>query len=118
MLQVSVVKLKDKINFEKNESKACVASSQRIADHSDDVLQRLTETRATLLQVTKQKEANERKLRNEITRLKQQNEKLTDRLRDKGKYKRLNCIIIGAGLCKFECNYLIVTILNEPKLVL
>lgn len=43
------------------------------------------ETRAKLLQVTKQKEGNERKLQNEITRLKLQNEKLTDRLRNKGK---------------------------------
>ncbi|CAB3237362.1 unnamed protein product [Arctia plantaginis] len=78
-----VDKLKGKICLEKNESKACVASAQRIADRSDDVLQKLTEARAKLLQVTKQKDANERKLHNEITRLKQQNEKLTDRLRDK-----------------------------------
>ncbi|XP_075978625.1 uncharacterized protein LOC142978178 [Anticarsia gemmatalis] len=78
-----VMRLKEKISLEKNESKACVASAQRISDHSDEMLHRLTETRAKLLQVTKQKEAGERKLNNEITRLKLQNEKLTDRLRDK-----------------------------------
>lgn len=71
--------------MEKNESKACVASAQRISDQSDTMLHKLTDMRAKLLQVTKQKEANERQLHNEITRLKLQNEKLTDRLRNKGK---------------------------------
>lgn len=83
-LQGLVGKLKEKICSEKSESKACVASAQRIADHSDDMLQKLTDTRAKLLQITKQKDANERKLHNEITRLKIQNDKLTDKLRDKG----------------------------------
>lgn len=77
-------RLKEKINSEKNESKACVASAQRISDHSDEMLHKLTDARAKLLQVTKQKDANERKLNNEITRLKLQNEKLTDRLQNKG----------------------------------
>ncbi|XP_026726128.1 uncharacterized protein LOC113492715 [Trichoplusia ni] len=78
-----VGRLKEKINSEKNESKACVASAQRISDHSDEMLHKLTDARAKLLQVTKQKDANERKLNNEITRLKLQNEKLTDRLQNK-----------------------------------
>ncbi|KAJ8733970.1 hypothetical protein PYW07_014521 [Mythimna separata] len=78
-----VGRLKERINSEKNESKACVASAQRISDHSEEMLHKMTDTRAKLLQVTKQKDANERKYQNEITRLKLQNEKLTDRLRNK-----------------------------------
>lgn len=77
-------RLKERISSEKNESKACVASAQRISDHSDDMLHKLTDTRAKLLFVTKQKDANERKLHNEIKRLKMLSEKLTDRLRNKG----------------------------------
>lgn len=82
-----VTKLKDKINFEKNESRACVSSAQRISDHSDIIMKTLTNTRAELLQLTKRKDANERCLRNEITRLKSDNEKLRDRLRSKGNVK-------------------------------
>uniref|UniRef100_A0A2A4IZU5 Uncharacterized protein n=1 Tax=Heliothis virescens TaxID=7102 RepID=A0A2A4IZU5_HELVI len=78
-----VARLKDKISSEKNESKACVASAQRISDHSDEMLHKMTDMHAKLVQVTKQKEANERKLHNEITRLKLQNDKLTDRLKNK-----------------------------------
>ncbi|XP_047036440.1 uncharacterized protein LOC124642169 [Helicoverpa zea] len=78
-----VTRLKEKISSEKNESKACVASAQRISDHSDEVVHKMTDMRSKLLQVTKQKEANERKLHNEITRLKLQNDKLTDWLRNK-----------------------------------
>ena len=85
-LQGLVGRLKERINSEKNESKACVASAQRISDHSEEMLHKMTDTRAKLLQITKQKEANERKLQNEITRLKLQNEKLTDRLRNKGMF--------------------------------
>lgn len=62
-------------------------SAQRIADHSDVMLQTLTETKAKLLQVTKQKKANERNYHNEITRLKIQNEKMLDRLRNRGEKK-------------------------------
>ncbi|XP_035429626.1 uncharacterized protein LOC118262410 isoform X1 [Spodoptera frugiperda] len=85
-----VGRLKDKISLEKNESKACVASAQRISDQSDTMLHKLTDMRAKLLQVTKQKEANERQLHNEITRLKLQNEKLTDRLRNKDVHSHPN----------------------------
>lgn len=82
-LNAVVNRLREKVTHEKNESKACVASAQRIADHSDGVLQKLTDTQTKLAQITKQKESNERRLQNEITRLKLLNEKLTDRLRDK-----------------------------------
>lgn len=78
-----VQNLKNKLSLEKNESKACVASAQRIADNSDEMLQKLTETRLKLTQVTKQKEASERSLRNEISRLKLQNDKLLDRIRSR-----------------------------------
>lgn len=63
--------------------RACVASAQRVSDRSDEVFQTLTETRAKLLKVTKQKEAVEKTLRNEIARLKLENDKLTDKLRNK-----------------------------------
>ncbi|KAJ0181253.1 hypothetical protein K1T71_003338 [Dendrolimus kikuchii] len=79
-----VDRLKEKINSEKNESKACVASAQRIADRSDDMYQKLTESKGKLVQIKKQKEASEKSLKNEISRLKLQNEKLLDRLRNKG----------------------------------
>lgn len=78
-----VDKLKEKVSSEKSETRACVVSAQRIADHSDVMLQTLTETKAKLLQVTKQKKANERNYHNEITRLKIQNEKMLDRLRNR-----------------------------------
>lgn len=76
-------KLKEKLYSGKNEVRAYVASVQRVSDRSDELLQSLTESRAKLLKVTKQKEANEKSLRNEITRLKLENDKLTDRLRNK-----------------------------------
>ncbi|XP_052753907.1 uncharacterized protein LOC113523013 isoform X2 [Galleria mellonella] len=79
----SISKLKDKLNIEKNESRACVATAQRVSDRSDELLQSLMETRAKLLRLTKQKEANEKSFRNEITKLKKENEKLLDRLRSK-----------------------------------
>lgn len=71
------------MNLEKNESKACVASAQRVSDQSNEVYQKLLETRAKLLQLTKQKETNDKCLHNKIARLQQQNDKLLDRLRNK-----------------------------------
>lgn len=88
-----IQKLKDKLSLEKNESKACVASAQRIADSSDEMLHKLTETRLKLTQVTKQKEASEKHLRNEITRLKLQNDKLMDRIRTRSKYFGLTPVV-------------------------
>ncbi|KAG6452560.1 uncharacterized protein LOC115445103 isoform X2 [Manduca sexta] len=82
-LNAHIKRLKEKISLEKNEAKACVASAQKIADRSDTMLQTLTETRAKLLKVTKQKAASEKNLQNEIARLKLQIEKLSDRLRNK-----------------------------------
>lgn len=76
-------KLKDKLSSEKNEARECVASAQKVSDRSDELLLSLTETRAKLMKVTKQKEALEKMLRNEISRLKLENNKLTDRLRNK-----------------------------------
>ncbi|KAM3966722.1 uncharacterized protein ACR2FA_012266 [Aphomia sociella] len=77
----SISRLRDKLNLEKNEAKACVASAQRVSDRSDELLQSLIETKAMLLRLTKQKEAGEKAFRNEITKLKKENEKLTNRLR-------------------------------------
>ncbi|KAL0895626.1 hypothetical protein ABMA27_011715 [Loxostege sticticalis] len=82
-LHGSLGKLKDKLSSEKNETRACVASAQKVSDRSDELLLSLTETRAKLMKVTKQKEALEKTLRNEISRLKLENNKLTDRLRNK-----------------------------------
>lgn len=93
------VKIKDKLCLEKNESKACVASAQRIADNSDVMLHKLTETRAKLIQITKQKETGERTLKNEITRLKLENEKLLDRVRSKSKFC-INCLIFFTVLVR------------------
>ncbi|VVC97165.1 rootletin-like [Leptidea sinapis] len=76
-------KFKDKLNNEKNESRACVASAQRVSDQSNEVYQKLSETRNKLNQVLKQKETNEKVLQYKITKLKLENEKLTDRLRNK-----------------------------------
>ncbi|XP_053601144.1 uncharacterized protein LOC128669923 [Plodia interpunctella] len=80
-LNGNVKQLKEKLCLEKNESRACVASAQRISDRSDDLLHRLAETRMQLTKVTKQKETAEKAFRNEITKLKRENEKLMDRLR-------------------------------------
>lgn len=79
-------KIKGKLCSEKNESKACVASAQRIADNSDVMLHKWTETRLKLTQLAKQKEAGERNMKNEISRLKLENEKLLDRVRSKSEY--------------------------------
>ncbi|XP_038209171.1 uncharacterized protein LOC119830284 [Zerene cesonia] len=82
-LNDSIGKLRDKVNLEKNESRACVASAQRVSDQSNEFYQKLIETRAKLNQVVKQKEANEKCLQNKVARLKLDNEKLMDRLRGK-----------------------------------
>lgn len=81
--QAAISRLKEKVSLEKNESRACVASAQRISDQSDEVLVALTETRAKLTQITKQKNTMEKSLKNEISRLKRDNEKLQDKLRCK-----------------------------------
>ncbi|KAJ2946334.1 hypothetical protein O0L34_g12371 [Tuta absoluta] len=78
-----VDRLKEKANSEKNESRACIATAQRISDKSDDILKTLAETRQKLTQLTKQKESMEKALKNEIARLKSDNNKLTDKLRNK-----------------------------------
>ncbi|XP_068628913.1 centrosomin-like [Battus philenor] len=75
--------LKEKINIEKNESKACVASAQRVSDQSSEIYQKLLETRSKLTQLTKQKETNEKSLQNKITKLQLENNKLMDKLRNK-----------------------------------
>ncbi|XP_013193156.1 uncharacterized protein LOC106136983 [Amyelois transitella] len=82
-----VNRLKEKLCSEENESRACVASAQRISDRSDDLLQTLAETRKQLTKVTKQKETLEKALRNEISKLKRENDKLTDKLRNKSDTK-------------------------------
>ncbi|CAH2227257.1 jg10197 [Pararge aegeria aegeria] len=82
-LSVSIMRLKEKLNLEKNESKACVASAQRVSDQSDEVYQKLLDTRAKLSQLTKQKETNDKLLHNKIARLQLQNDKLLDRIRNK-----------------------------------
>ncbi|KAG7304511.1 hypothetical protein JYU34_011460 [Plutella xylostella] len=82
-LNAAISRLKEKVSLEKNESRACVASAQRISDQSDEVLVALTETRAKLTQITKQKNTMEKSLKNEISRLKRDNEKLQDKLRCK-----------------------------------
>nr|XP_034840961.1 uncharacterized protein LOC117996925 [Maniola hyperantus] len=79
----SVIRLKEKLNSEKNESKACVASAQRVSDQSNEVYQKLLDTRAKLSQLTKQKETNDKCLNNKIARLQLQNDKLLDRIRNK-----------------------------------
>lgn len=86
-------KIKGQLCSEKNESKACVASAQRIADNSDVMLHKLTETRSKLTQITKKKEAGERTLKNEIARLKLENEKLFDRVKSKSMFY-FNCIYL------------------------
>lgn len=48
------------------------------------MFQKLTDSKAKLLQIKKQKEGSEKNLKNEISRLKIQNEKLLDRLKSKG----------------------------------
>ncbi|CAH0722665.1 unnamed protein product, partial [Brenthis ino] len=82
-LNVIVGRLKDKLNCEKNESKACVASARRVSDQSDELYQKFIDTRTKLNQLTKQKETTEKCLQNKISRLKLENDKLIDRLRGK-----------------------------------
>ncbi|KOB74459.1 Afadin-and alpha-actinin-binding protein [Operophtera brumata] len=111
-------KVKNKLCSEKNESKACVAAAQRIADNSDVMLHKLTETNVKLTKVTKQKETCERTLKNEITRLKLENEKLLDRIphpvvkgvtviyvpaRTMGTSKRLKITVVGDGMVGKTC---------------
>ncbi|XP_049887553.1 uncharacterized protein LOC126381965 [Pectinophora gossypiella] len=76
-------RLKEKSSNEKNESRACIATAQRISDRSEEILKTLTETRQKLTQLSKQKESTEKGLKNEIARLKLDNNKLMDRLRNK-----------------------------------
>ncbi|XP_059049335.1 uncharacterized protein LOC131844456 [Achroia grisella] len=76
-------RLKNKLNVEMNESRACVATAQRVSDRSDELVQSLLETKSKLQRLTKQKEASEKTFRNEITKLKKENEKLMDRIRNK-----------------------------------
>ncbi|XP_023945825.2 uncharacterized protein LOC112051426 [Bicyclus anynana] len=79
-LTSTVMRFKEKLNLEKNESKACVASAQRMSDQSNEVYHKLLDTRAKLSQLTKQKETNDKILQNKITRLQLQNDKLMDRI--------------------------------------
>lgn len=83
LLQGLVGKLKDKLNIQRNESKACIALAHRISDDSDEQIQSLFETKAKLTQLSKQKENLEKGYRHEISRLKLENQKLLDRLRNK-----------------------------------
>lgn len=83
LFQGIIGRLKDKTTVEKNESRACIASAQRISDRSDEILKKMTETKAKLLQVTKQKDTTVNALKHEINRLTLENEKLTDRIRNK-----------------------------------
>lgn len=83
LLQGLVGKLKDKVNIQRNESKACIALAHRISDDSDEQIQSLFETKAKLTQLSKQKENLEKGYRHEISRLKLENQKLLDRLRNK-----------------------------------
>ncbi|XP_063546136.1 uncharacterized protein LOC134754009 [Cydia strobilella] len=82
-LNSTVDKLKQRVNTEKHEAKTCTAAALRISDHSDEIIHSLSETKAKLAQVNKQKDTMEKSLRHEITRLKIENEKLLDRLRNK-----------------------------------
>lgn len=62
----------------------------------------MTEAKAKLLQVTKQKETTVNGLKHEINRLTQENEKLTDRLRNKfGKFflQSFSNHILNCSLC-------------------
>ncbi|CAH2099801.1 unnamed protein product [Euphydryas editha] len=87
----TIGRLKKRLNTEKNESKACIASALRVTDQSNDIYQKLLDTKMKLTQLTKQKETNEKCLHNKIARLKLENDKLLDRLRNKSapKYNRV-----------------------------
>ncbi|XP_045454854.1 uncharacterized protein LOC123664336 [Melitaea cinxia] len=100
-LNHTIGRLKEKLNNEKNEAKACVASAQRVSDQSNDVYQQLLDSKKKLAQLTKQKETNEKCLRTQIARLKLENEKLYDRLEKKSdKFSR--CDIGGSELTQLE----------------
>lgn len=104
-LNAQVVRLKEKINSEKNEAKACISSAQKIADRSDVMLQTLTETKAKLLLMTKQKAASEKTLHNEIARLKLQVDKLGDRLRNRD----------GSKPCSDTCDTTLLRLKEREK---
>ncbi|XP_048006018.1 uncharacterized protein LOC125241534 [Leguminivora glycinivorella] len=82
-LNSTVDKLKQEIINEKHEAKSCAAAARRVSDHSDEIVHSLAETKAKLAQLSKQKDTTEKSLRHEISRLKIENEKLSDRLRNK-----------------------------------
>ncbi|XP_050354246.1 uncharacterized protein LOC126776031 [Nymphalis io] len=79
----TIERLNVKLSTEKNESRACVASAQRASDQSSEIYQKLLDTKMKLNQLTKQKETNEKCLQNKIARLKLENNKILDRLRNK-----------------------------------
>lgn len=80
--------------MEKNESKACVASAQRLTDQSSEIYKKYLDTNAKLLQVTKQKETTERALQTKISKLQLENNKLTDKLRNKsGKFNTISLLL-------------------------
>lgn len=79
------------MNTEKNESRACVASAQRVSDQSNEMYQKLLDAKNKLKQITKQRETNEKIYQNKITRLKIENEKLLNSHRNKsGKLSSLS----------------------------
>lgn len=82
-MQAITTRLKDKVNFEKNEARACVSSAQRISDQSNTLLASYSESRVKITQLSKQKDSMERSFKNEIQRLRLENEKLLDKLRYK-----------------------------------
>ncbi|XP_046971333.1 uncharacterized protein LOC124538339 [Vanessa cardui] len=82
-INYTIERLNVKLSTEKNESRACVASAQRASDQSNDIYQKLLNSKMKLNQLTKQKETNEKSLQNKIARLQHENNKLLDRLRNK-----------------------------------
>lgn len=78
-----VSRLDKRINSKKSETQACVRSAQKMLDRSDEICEKLTECKARLLQITKQKEAMERNYKTEISRLQKENEKLLNKLQNK-----------------------------------
>ncbi|CAK1599928.1 unnamed protein product [Parnassius mnemosyne] len=94
--------LKEKIKLEKNESKACVASAQRISDQSSEIHQKFLETRTKLIQITKQKETTEKALQNKITKLQLENNKLIDKLRNKSDHHTPCSEICGSTIMQIK----------------
>ncbi|XP_047540650.1 uncharacterized protein LOC125073710 isoform X1 [Vanessa atalanta] len=82
-INYTIERLNVKLSTEKNESKACVASAQRASDQSNEIYQKLLDSKMKLNQLTKQKETNEKYLQNKIARLQLENNKILDRLRNK-----------------------------------